>query len=59
MVSVMRQGLSQMLGGDGEQAEVILAFVEPQSWRGEDRGKWVVGWKKSPVRDMQRPYGRS
>ena len=55
----MRQGLSQMLGGDGEQAEVILAFVEPQSWRGEDRGKWVVGWKKSPVRDMQRPYGRS
>ena len=58
MVSVMRQGLSQMLRGDGEQAEVILVFVEPQSWRGEDRGKWV-GWKKSPVRDMQRPYGRS
>ena len=47
-----------MLRGDGEQAEVILVFVEPQSWRGEDRGKWV-GWKKSPVRDMQRPYGRS
>ena len=58
MVSVMRQGLSQMLRGDGEQAEVILVFVEPQSWRGEDREKWV-GWKKSPVRDMQRPYGRS
>ena len=47
-----------MLRGDGEQAEVILVFVEPQSWRGEDREKWV-GWKKSPVRDMQRLYGRS
>ena len=30
-----------MLGADGEQAEVIPAFVEPPSWRGEDGGMWV------------------
>lgn len=36
---------------------MVLAFMELQSWREEDGGRYV-GWQKSPVRDVQRPCGR-
>ena len=36
---------------------MVLGFMELQSWREGDGGRWV-GWQKSPVRGVQRPYGR-